>query len=95
MINLLLILLATLKPTRGILSIDKLNFYVKDNAKDHQTIRYELVHRQPETLIIRRGSKFSFAIRFLYGGQFDSTKDQLKLYFNFGNFLYKFHPLVQ
>lgn len=47
-------------------------------------MRYELIHRQPETCIVRRGSDFTLAIRFLDGAVFDPDRDRLRLHFDFG-----------
>lgn len=72
------------KPSKSTLVVDKAYFYVKDNAKEHKTIRYELVHRLPETPVLRRGRSFTLCIRFNSGRTFDVEKDILRLNFNFG-----------
>ena len=74
---------AILKP-RGVLDVDKVYFYAKDNAKKHQTVRYELVHQKPETPILRRGESFNLRIRFSDDRTFDFEKDLLRLNFKFG-----------
>ena len=72
------------KPSKGSLVVDKAYFYAKDNAVEHKTVRYELVHRTPETPILRRGNSFAMCIRFNNGRTFDVNKDTLRLHFNFG-----------
>ena len=74
---------AILKP-RGVLDVDKVYFCAKDNAKKHQTVRYELVHQKPETPILRRGESFNLRIRFSDDRTFDFEKDLLRLNFKFG-----------
>lgn len=71
-------------PSKKALAVDKVYFYAKNNAKEHHTIRYELVHRSPETPVFRRGAAFMFVVRFADGRTFDHEKDILRLYFNFG-----------
>nr|CAH0113585.1 unnamed protein product [Daphnia galeata] len=72
------------KPSKSILAVDKVYFYAKNNATEHRTVRYELVHRQPETAILRRGQPFTFIIRFADGKSFNPGKDILRLQFNLG-----------
>lgn len=72
------------KPSKNILVIDKVYFYAKNNAIEHHTVRYELVHRQPETAVFRRGQPFTFIIRFADGKSFSPGKDILRLHFNLG-----------
>ena len=69
---------------KGVLDVDKVYFYAKENAKAHRTLRYELVHRQPETPILRRGQPFTLLIRFSDDRAYDSAKDVLRLNLNFG-----------
>ena len=57
--------------------MDNVLLYAKNNAAEHRTVRYELVHRQPETAISRRGQPFTFIIRFTDGKSFSSDKDVL------------------
>jgi hypothetical protein len=75
------------KPSKSILAVDKVYFYAKNNATEHRTIRYELVHRQPETAILRRGQPFTFIIRFADGKSFNPGKDILRLNFDLGESL--------
>lgn len=72
------------KPAKTTLAVDKVYFYAKNNATEHRTVRFELVHRQPETAILRRGQPFTFIIRFSDGKPFDPAKDILRLHFNLG-----------
>lgn len=72
------------KPSKNILVVDKVYFYAKNNAIEHHTVRYELVHRQPETAVFRRGQPFTFIIRFADGKSFSPGKDILRLHFNLG-----------
>lgn len=72
------------KPSKSTLVVDKVYFYAKNNATEHRTVRYELVHRQPETAILRRGQAFTFIIRFADGKSFNPEKDLLRLHFNLG-----------
>lgn len=72
------------KPAKSTLVVDKVYFYAKNNATEHKTVRFELVHREPETAILRRGQPFTFIIRFAEGKSFDPAKDILRLHFNLG-----------
>lgn len=72
------------RPSKSALTVDKVYFYAKNNAAEHRTIRYELVHRTPETAVFRRGAAFMFVVRFADGRTFHHEKDVLRLHFNFG-----------
>jgi hypothetical protein len=64
------------------LSVELSGFYPKDNARDHHTGQFELVHDSTPTPVFRRGLPFFFAVRF--ARQFDSINDVIRLQFGFG-----------
>ena len=71
--------------SKEILQVDRVHFYPKNNATEHKTIRYDLIHRQqPETAILRRGQTFTFIVRFTDNKSFVAEKDFLRLSFNYG-----------
>lgn len=69
---------------RGALDVDKVYFDARANAKKHRTVRYGLVHRKPETPILRRGESFFLRVRFRDGRTFDHERDLLRFNLNFG-----------
>ena len=71
---------AKVRPLRVELS----GFYARDNARDHHTEQFELVHDSTPTPVLRRGLPFFLAVRF--DRQFDSINDVIRLQFGFGEF---------
>jgi len=64
------------------LKVELSGFYARDNARDHHTEQFELVHDSTPTPVFRRGLPFFFAVRF--DRQFDSINDVIRLQFGFG-----------
>ncbi|XP_045617264.1 hemocyte protein-glutamine gamma-glutamyltransferase [Procambarus clarkii] len=72
------------KPPTSANKVDRLHWYIKDNAKTHKTIKFDLVHDQKAAKpVLRRGQAFYLAIRF--HNDFDVTKDRVILNFKFGH----------
>ncbi|KAG8305603.1 hypothetical protein J6590_067081 [Homalodisca vitripennis] len=69
------------------LTVDTVHTYTLDNAKIHHTDRYELVHNDPSTPILRRGQPFFMAVRFKDGRVYRDFTDDIKFVFNYGEFL--------
>lgn len=67
------------------LKVDLVNFYPVENATEHHTDRFELVHDEVPIPILRRGQKFFMSIRFSQR-KFDIKSDLVRLVFNYGNF---------
>ncbi|XP_031346704.1 hemocyte protein-glutamine gamma-glutamyltransferase-like [Photinus pyralis] len=59
------------------------NLYPLENAVPHKTDKYELVHQDDPTPVLRRGFKFSMVLRFRNRG-YDRSRDVIRLVFNFG-----------
>ncbi|KAK3851990.1 hypothetical protein Pcinc_041401 [Petrolisthes cinctipes] len=69
-------------PTVGA-KVERVHWYIKDNAKNHNTIKFDLVHDTSEPRpILRRGLTFYLAVRF--ERDIDVTKDRIILNFKFG-----------
>lgn len=64
------------------LKVELSGFYARDNARDHHTEQFELVHDSTPTPVFRRGLPFFFAVRF--DRQFDPINDVIRLQFGFG-----------
>lgn len=63
--------------------------YPNENAIEHKTNKFELVHDEDEPIpVLRRGQRFSMAVRFKERN-FEEGKDLLRLIFSFGNKLKK------
>lgn len=68
------------------LRVESLYLYPLENAKQHKTERFELVHDEENPVpILRRGISFTIAVRFAERG-YDASKDIIKFIFNFGIF---------
>lgn len=66
------------------LQVESIFLYPKENAKAHKTDLFELIHDEVSPVpILRRGLKFTLAIRFA-NRRLDETNDQIRLLFNFG-----------
>ncbi|XP_045106516.1 hemocyte protein-glutamine gamma-glutamyltransferase-like [Portunus trituberculatus] len=72
------------KPPTGANKVDRVHWYIKDNAKNHKTKKYEMVHdKEKPKPVLRRGQLFYLAIRF--HETFDQAKDRVVLNFRFGH----------
>lgn len=67
------------------LEIESVYFYPLENAKNHYTDRYEVVHNEPPSPVLRRGQEFFLAIRFNSRGYRDEA-DIVHLVFNHGKY---------
>lgn len=56
--------------------------YEKENAELHHTDRFELVHEETPTPVLRRGQEFSLAVRF--NREYIEETDIVRLLFSFG-----------
>lgn len=63
------------------LKVGEVHWYVKDNAANHRTSKFELIERN--TPILRRGQTFFLAVR-ISGRLYREGHDDLTLVFNFG-----------
>lgn len=73
------------------LRIESLYLYPLENAKQHKTERFELVHDNENPVpILRRGISFTMAVRFV-DRAYDASKDSVKFIFNFGKFCTELH----
>lgn len=72
------------KPPSGANKVDRVHWYIKQNAKNHKTAKYDLVHdtENPKP-VLRRGQPFYLAVRFQEN--FDVAKDRVVLNFKFGH----------
>lgn len=71
--------------SRDSLNVELLYLYPKENGKKHKTDKFELIHDEDNPIpILRRGIKFTLAIRFKSRG-FNANYDQIRLIFEFGN----------
>lgn len=69
------------------LKVEIIYFYALENAKQHHTDKYEVVHDEENvTPVLRRGHKFNIAIRFI-GRQYSSGTDNVSVIFNYGKYL--------
>lgn len=69
--------------------VDKVHWYIKDNAKLHHTIKFDQVHDKSHPKpVLRRGQTFYLAIRFK-DRDFDLDVDRIIL-----NFLFGPHPSI-
>ncbi|KAK8383906.1 hypothetical protein O3P69_015979 [Scylla paramamosain] len=72
------------KPPTGANKVERVHWYIKDNARNHKTIKYDLVHdKEKPRPVLRRGQLFYLAIRFQEN--FDQAKDRVVLNFRFGH----------
>jgi len=66
------------------LAVTSVHLYPLENAKLHHTDKFEVLHRDNPTVILRRGQSFHLIIGFS-GRTYDSNKDVLQLVFTYGN----------
>jgi len=65
--------------------VERVHFYVKDNAKQHNTIKFDQIHDEVKPKpVLRRGQTFYVAMRFKERS-FDVEKDRVVLNFKFGS----------
>lgn len=76
----------------GTLEVDTVHFYEVDNAKQHHTDKYEVVHNTPPTPVLRRGQPFFLALRFK-NRDYQEFNDVVKLVFSYGEYSNKLHGL--
>uniref|UniRef100_A0A2P2HW15 protein-glutamine gamma-glutamyltransferase n=1 Tax=Hirondellea gigas TaxID=1518452 RepID=A0A2P2HW15_9CRUS len=70
--------------TTEINRVDRIHFYIKDNAKQHNTIKFDQIHDEDSPKpVLRRGQTFYVAIRFKERN-YDAEKDRVILNFLFG-----------
>lgn len=69
-----------------ILQVELVHLYPLENAQLHHTEKFELVHEEEPVPILRRGQKFTVALRFANRG-FDVKKDLVRLIFSYGKIL--------
>uniref|UniRef100_A0A1B6D4M4 Transglutaminase-like domain-containing protein n=1 Tax=Clastoptera arizonana TaxID=38151 RepID=A0A1B6D4M4_9HEMI len=67
------------------LEVEFLHFYPPENAKEHHTERFEVVHNDPPNPVLRRGQEFYLAIRFNHRGYRDDV-DIVRLVFSYGDY---------
>lgn len=71
------------KPPSDAGKIELVHWYIKDNARTHNTLKFDLIHDKKDPKpVIRRGQPFYLAIRF--HNDFDVAKDRVVLNFKFG-----------
>ncbi|CAL4121093.1 unnamed protein product, partial [Meganyctiphanes norvegica] len=64
--------------------VDRVHWYIRGNAKTHNTMKYDLVHDKKEQKpVMRRGQDFYLALRFR-DRDFDIKRDRVVLNFKFG-----------
>ncbi|XP_066948168.1 hemocyte protein-glutamine gamma-glutamyltransferase-like isoform X1 [Macrobrachium rosenbergii] len=71
------------KPPSDALRVERIHWYIKDNARTHNTIKFDFIHDKKDPKpVLRRGQTFYLAIRFL--NDFDVAKHRVVLNFKFG-----------
>uniref|UniRef100_T1HFV2 Transglutaminase N-terminal domain-containing protein n=1 Tax=Rhodnius prolixus TaxID=13249 RepID=T1HFV2_RHOPR len=68
--------------TKMALKVSSVNLYPLENAKAHNTYKFEAVHLSPPTAIFRRGQEFDLEIVFS-NRSFNSQVDKLRIIFNY------------
>ncbi|XP_071540958.1 hemocyte protein-glutamine gamma-glutamyltransferase-like [Panulirus ornatus] len=72
------------KPPTSANQVERVHWYIKDNAKNHNTIKFDHVHdKEDPKPVLRRGQTFYLAMRFQKA--FDSERDRIVLNFKFGS----------
>jgi len=67
----------------GLNKVERVHWYIKDNARNHNTLKYDLIHDKEPKPVLRRGQAFYIACR-MRERDFDVTKDRVVLNFKFG-----------
>ncbi|KAI5640156.1 transglutaminase family domain-containing protein [Phthorimaea operculella] len=66
------------------LHVDVVHFYPKENAKEHHTVKYEVVNEEtPTVTVLRRGQPFNGVVRF--DRPFNEEEDVVQLVFSLGD----------
>lgn len=65
------------------LEVESVYLYPLENSKRHKTEKYEVIHDENPIPILRRGERFTLAIRFM-NRPFRKDLDLVKLIFNYG-----------
>ncbi|KAK4873340.1 hypothetical protein RN001_015369 [Aquatica leii] len=68
----------------NILETVSIDLYPLDNAGPHRTDKFEMVHEETPTPVLRRGQNFNIQVRFKQRS-FQKDKDVIRLIFNFGS----------
>lgn len=66
------------------LEVDLVYLYPMDNAKQHHTDKFEIVHDEVPIPVLRRGQKFTMAVRFLDDKNFQEGRDLVRVIFSYG-----------
>lgn len=69
------------------LKVELVHLYPLENAKQHHTDKFEVVHNKPATPVVRRGQAFFAALRFKERVYNDFT-DVVSLVFNYSKSKY-------
>ncbi|CAL4082363.1 unnamed protein product, partial [Meganyctiphanes norvegica] len=64
--------------------LDRVHWYIEGNARNHNTIKYDFVHKKNPKPVLRRGQEFYLALRFR-DKDFDIKRDKIVMYFRFGS----------
>jgi hypothetical protein len=75
------------------LVVTSVHLYPLENAKLHHTDRFEVLHRDNPTVILRRAQSFHLVIGFS-GRSYDPNKDFVQLVFTYGKRMNPAGPLV-
>jgi hypothetical protein len=67
------------------LVVTSVHLYPLENAKLHHTDRFEVLHRENPTVVLRRAQPFHVVIGFS-GRSYDPKKDVVQLVFGYGKF---------
>lgn len=76
------------------LDVEHVDFLVLENARLHRTDRYELVHLESSTAVLRRGQHFKVNIDF-QGRKYDHATDLVRLHFSFGMYKYVINQVYE
>lgn len=75
------------------ITVNSLEFYAKDNAKECKTLEYDLVSTADiPTPIFRRGCNIYFAVRF--DRDYVPKHDAVRIHFNFGEYSFTFCKII-
>jgi hypothetical protein len=67
------------------LVVTSVHLYPLENAKLHHTEKFEVLHRDNPTVILRRGQSFHLVVRFS-NRTYDPSKDLVQLVFAYGKY---------
>ena len=77
--------------SRSALKVDLCGLYAEENAKSHQTSKFEITQQGPESggippsPVLRRGLPFYMTVRF--DRPYNPEIDTIRIHFYFGNFI--------